>query len=351
MATLDTDKASRGARLQLLRDLFEPKPLVYWADFGASAILGWSAFYFSLMVESSLARVALTVLSVVLLYRAVVFTHELAHLRSDTMRSFQAMWHVLCGIPFMVPSFFYRGVHNEHHVSDSYGTEKDGEYVPFGRLPRARTILFLLIQFVLPLYLIVRFALLGPLSWLFPPFRLWLWQRASSLSVDFDYRRAVPKHVPAHWIVQETLCSVWIWSVLALIAAGILPLPVIAQWYLVGALILFANAVRTLAAHRYLNDGNVLSADGQIADSVNIPGSVSALLLAPIGLRFHALHHMFPTIPYHNLGIAHRRLMQALPRESNYHNTVSPSIWRVLSELWRNSRPAPVCDELHTAKR
>lgn len=351
MATPDTSRTSRGARLRLVGDLFEPKPSIYWCDFGASTILGWSAFWLSVLVDSSLGWVVMTAVCVVFLYRAVVFTHELAHLRPDKMRLFRVTWNALCGIPLMVPSFFYFGVHNEHHLADSYGTTQDGEYVPFGRLPRARTIWFLVAQFVLPPYLAVRFALLGPLSWLFPPFRLWLWQRASSLSVDFEYRRTVPEHVPAHWILQETLCSVWVWCVVALVATGILPLVVIAQWYLVSALILLANSLRTLAAHRYLNDGNIMSVDDQIADSVNIPGSVSALLLAPVGLRFHGLHHMFPTIPYHNLGLAHRRLMQALPRESDYHNTVSSSIWRVLRELWRNARPTSVCDELHTIKR
>jgi len=29
---------------------------------------------------------------------------------------------------------------------------------------------------------------------------------------------------------------------------------------------------------------------------------------APVGLRYHALHHYFPGIPYHNLGFAYQRL-------------------------------------------
>ena len=31
----------------------------------------------------------------------------------------------------MVPSFMYRGVHNDHHKQSLYGTSKDAEYIPF----------------------------------------------------------------------------------------------------------------------------------------------------------------------------------------------------------------------------
>ncbi len=39
----------------------------------------------------------------------------------------------------------------------------------------------------------------------------------------------------------------------------------------------------------------------------------------PVGLRYHALHHLFPFLPYHNLGKAHARLIARLPAGSPYH--------------------------------
>jgi fatty acid desaturase len=37
-----------------------------------------------------------------------------------------------------------------------------------------------------------------------------------------------------------------------------------------------------------------------------------------VGLRYHALHHLLPSVPYHNLGIAHRRLAAVLDPASPY---------------------------------
>ena len=53
---------------------------------------------------------------------------------------------------------------------------------------------------------------------------------------------------------------------------------------------------------------------------------------------FHALHHLFPTLPYHNLGIAHRRLREQLPPDSFYHLTVEPGLWAALKAHWRNTQ-------------
>ena len=59
----------------------------------------------------------------------------------------------------------------------------------------------------------------------------------------------------------------------------------------------------------------------QLLDSCTIspstlPGRMAAqvanavrTLIAPVGLRYHALHHWIPSLPYHNLGRAHRLLI------------------------------------------
>ena len=80
------------------------------------------------------------------------------------------------------------------------------------------------------------------------------------------------------------------------------------------------NQVRTLVAHLWENDGEPLTVTAQYLDSVNVPPPVFLpALWAPVGLRYHALHHLLPSLPYHALGEAHRRLTTTLTKDSLYH--------------------------------
>jgi fatty acid desaturase len=75
----------------------------------------------------------------------------------------------------------------------------------------------------------------------------------------------------------------------------------------------------------------------------------TAELWAPVGLRYHALHHLFPSLPYHNLGKAHRRLMRELPADSPYRQTESPHLWASLRLLWVQSGGATVAAQTEHA--
>jgi len=121
---------------------------------------------------------------------------------------------------------------------------------------------------------------------------------------------------------------------------GLVPRPaaLLLQGYLTAVLIMLINQIRTLGAHRYTNTGGEMTFVEQMLDSVNYPGgNWFRALWAPVGLRYHALHHLFPSMPYHHLGAAHCRLMQQLPADSPYRLTNCPSLWLALSELWANA--------------
>ena len=321
-------------RHRLVRDLFEPSPVLYWLDFTLSILTGWAAFIMALFAVSPIVWVSLFVLSVLALYRAVLFTHELVHLRREYLKIFRIAWDALCGIPLLVPSFLYDGVHQEHHFRSNYGTREDGEYLPFGRPPRARIVLYLLSHFILPPLIFIRFGILGPLSWITKKSRLLVWRRLSSLSISPIYERSVPDQIPWSWIIQESMCTAYIWAIVTFLYLGLLSVNFLLQLYYVSVAILVLNAIRTLAAHRYGNDGAVMTFEEQLLDSVNITsGSLTTPLIAPVGLRYHALHHLFPAIPYHNLGKAHRRMVSEAG-DTVYKATLMPSIWQVLRELW-----------------
>src|SRR5678815_5327244 len=88
-----------------------------------------------------------------------------------------------------------------------------------------------------------------------------------------------------------------------LLATGRLPLAFLPQVYATSVCVLLLNHVRTLGAHRYVHRREEVSLLDQLLDSVNYPSRLwTAELWAPVGLRYHALHHLFPSLPYHNLG-------------------------------------------------
>jgi fatty acid desaturase len=69
-------------------------------------------------------------------------------------------------------------------------------------------------------------------------------------------------------------------------------------------------------------------------------GGLVTELLCPVGLRFHSLHHMLPSLPYHSLPEAHRILMRELPPDSTYRQTNSPSICATVAQLLHDAHCA-----------
>ena len=165
------------------------------------------------------------------------------------------------------------------------------------------------------------------------------------------YRRVVSPAMSRKMRRWESAILV-LWAVLgAGLCYGILPsrLPVI--WYAVLALVSFLNTLRVLGAHDYESDGTPRDRYGQLADSIDTPGGPWTELWAPVGLRYHALHHYFPGIPYHNLGVAYRRLTVFLPGDSVYYASTNPSLRWSLKVLYQKAKRAATRSERRDALR
>lgn len=333
---------SLAAARNLVKDLFTPRPVIYWADFLSSAIGG--------MVCFTLVRRRLELFSIewglafavccLLFYRAVLFTHEMTHLRQNEFRLFRIVWNLLCGIPMLMPSFTYY-THVEHHMRKYFGTDHDGEYIPLGTQSPWNIAWYLCQPFWLPIAAVIRFMLLTPLTWISPQIRDLALKHASSMIMDPTYIRPLPtRRVLLIFRLQEALCFMWCIGVATAMVLGIVPaLGFLLTVYAVSVVILFMNALRTLGAHRYTNDEGQMTFTEQMLDSINYPNRpLLSALWAPVGLRFHALHHLFPSMPYHNLAEAHERLMRDLPADSPYRQTESPGLFASLRELYQNAR-------------
>jgi fatty acid desaturase len=337
--TFPIDEARRA-----VADLMAPRPLVYWADFLFHIALGWGAFVLCLRLPPlSPGQLFTWVVASLALYRSVLFIHELAHRKPGTFGAFRLVWNLSCGFPLMVPSFLYKRVHNDHHAMRIFGTRADGEYLPFGTRSPRHIVFYLLLIFVLPFVFPLRFIALAPLSTLHPRLRELVWSHFSSLTIDFTYRRPPPATRDRRsWRLEELGAFLYGAIFVALIGAGILPFRVVILWYCTVVLVFLLNSLRTLAAHRYRNPGDrLMELAEQFLDSVDIPGNrFITPLWAPLGLRYHATHHLFPTMPYHSLGEAYRRLARELPTDGPYLRATRASLGDALASLWREARAA-----------
>ena len=325
----------------LVHDLMTPNPWIYWTDFLFYISLGWAAFFAALQAPLlSVWQLVAYLIATLALYRAVIFIHELAHLKKGTFRFFRFVWNLVCGIPLLVPSFTYDGVHNDHHKPDVYGTSEDGEYIPFATQKPFAMVGYVLLSFILPVFFVTRFLLLTPLSYVIPPLRKFAWARASSLTIDLAYKR--PENAiknDSNWRIQEFATFVFVTSVTSCAALGVFSYKVLVLWYAISTLIFLLNSLRTLAAHAYRNPGErKMDFTEQYLDSVNVPGNLFITALwAPVGLRYHALHHLFISLPYHNMAKAQRRLVNGLSDNTLYLETVRSSLWDALRRMWKEA--------------
>lgn len=324
---------------EIVADLFQPQPWRFWTDFVVSTISAYvlASLWLALPMNSPLAWLAFFS-GATLLYRSSMFIHELVHLPASQMKWFRRTWNFFAGVPMMVPSFSYAS-HLHHHSSRHYGTEHDGEYLPLAN-GSIKDILIFLTQIVSqPLLVFTRYAIGTPLSFLHPALRKWMLTHASSLVINFQFEKDLKsKRQSSSDTFWELFTCFRTWVMIALVLAGVMPMVRLPRILMLAMFALTLNHVRTLAAHRYTSDGETISHLDQFLDSTNVAGNWLTELLCPLGLRYHALHHLFPRIPYHNLGIAHRRLTEQLPADSVYHDATYPSIGSAIKDLLRNVR-------------
>ncbi|WP_265530546.1 fatty acid desaturase family protein [Sphingomicrobium marinum] len=330
------DKALLKAAAQLTRGLNTPNPTIFWLDMLGSALLGYAALAFAMFGEGTGLRIGAGLLAVLALYRAGSFIHEISHIKKGDLPYFRLVWNALVGVPLFAPSFMYEGVHNQHHAKTKYGTKDDPEYLPLASMKPWSLPIFMIGGTLAPFLLFFRFAILAPISFVSKRVRDEVVGRYSGLQINPEFRRERPVGDAARqFTYQEVAAFAWSWILIAALVGGVLPLGAFAIFMGVACGLMGLNQLRTMVAHFWENDTQEpMSVTAQYLDSVNVPppGLLPALW-APVGLRYHALHHLLPGVPYHNLGEAHRRLVAELEDSSLYHRTSRRGLWTLVSHL------------------
>ena len=333
--------ANRGRRMNqwnikdlsvLVRDLNQPRPLIYWIDLAVCLTVSALGLFLSRpfpdkIIDGSAVAILGLFLTAFALFRASYFNHELAH-HSRQLRGFEIGWNLSVGIPLLIPSYLYSD-HLNHHSVKGFASETDVEYFSPGMRGIRGALLLLAASFLLPMMYAGRFLLLAPAAWLSPAIREWVDTQASSLGILGLSKRKPPTVAEVFgWRLQELACFIYLISVLAAVASGLIPVNLVLQFYAVIVILLVLHGIRIMVGHRYEVEGSRDRIE-QVLDSYNFTGNRPVTcLMAPLGFHLHALHHLFPKIPYHNMPEAHRRINAALPASSFYHLAESPSYFR-----------------------
>jgi fatty acid desaturase len=329
----------RTAR-DIIADLRRPIPWIYWVDLIVTFAVAWGSLTFATIARSATVTATMVAVTSLALVRGTMFLHELAHMQRAAVPGFRVAWNVLIGIPLGLPSFMFERPHLDHHRLAVYRTENDPEHAPSDSTLVERIAISIPVSAGLPILLAFRWLILGPISWLFPRLRRWVEARASALLIHRTY---VPSPLRGtrriEAIAAEWACTAWFALVGTSIAAGYLPSRGLFLVALAQAIAAWIALQRVELLHRFGSNAPIGTLQRQVFDSVNLPhdGVLSALLL-PVGIGYHALHHLDPRLPYHALDAAHRRLLAALPAGSAYHLTECDGILHAVHEAIERDR-------------
>ncbi len=318
------------------RDFHQVKPWVYWRDMLIGTTVAYAAAGIFLASDPFSAwQIASFVVAVFWLYRVGSLVHEVAHLGGHELTSFKVAWNVLVGIPTLTPSTFFTAHHRDHHSQRVYGTPQDPEYVVnvCGRGSVWNVAVYFLVVAIFPLLVFLRF-LLAPLSFITPAVREYVLRHWSAFTFNWHYERPLTRMNRKVFAALELMCWLRAACIPGAVLLGFTPWTRMFQLYLLGATVVTLNQLRQMADHHFEGDGGRLSMADHILDSCNYVGrDLWTWLFFPMAIRFHALHHLFPSLPYHNLASAHAYLMRTLPNDSPYRGLEQPGWWSVARKL------------------
>ena len=324
-------------------DFFRVSAVRYWIDCLVSLVAAYlaAAVYLSSPLGSWPQLVAFPI-AAFWLYRLGSLIHEVCHLGGHELPGFKFAWNALAGVVLLTPSPFFTRHHRDLHSQRFYGTPEDPEYVANlleGGNPRSM-IGYLVYVLAFPVLVFLRF-LLVPLTFLHPRLREWTLRKASALTFNRRYERRLTAADRRAILAVEIPCFLRAAMIPSLVLLGLNDWTRIPLLYALAVATVILNQLRQLADHHFEGDGSRVALEAHIADSCNFTrNDPLTLLFFPFSIRYHALHHLFPSMPYHNLKRAHEHLVATLPADSPYLSLDRPGWWSVATVTMFGGRTA-----------
>lgn len=302
-----------------------------------TAIFGWSLFFYgSTFPLFSLKQILIMIPTTFIIYRGAIFIHELAHFRKK-VEGFETWYNILFGYACNFPSYIYE-THLYHHGMRSFGTSEDPEYKNMNYHSKWRILDPILNSLFLPFFGIVRFGILPLITPFLPRIaKEKIYLHASTLVMESKYLRPYKSAKELNMMMKnDLLCSLYKIVPIVLVYLGVLNVSVLIWWSIMIVIASALNMYRAKFNHKYFNEGQTMSDLRHMLDCITIEGSWVSELWAPLGLRFHTLHHVVQDIPYYNLKAAHKKLMLELPEGHPYRETVVPNFKTAAIEYWKS---------------
>ncbi|POB13358.1 fatty acid desaturase [Halobacteriovorax sp. DA5] len=299
-----------------------------WFDLLSNALIGWSAFFYTCFHFN----IFTFILAIFFIYRGTILVHEVSHI-AKKVKGYRTAFNILFGWPNAYPVYL-GDAHLFHHGKKTYGTERDPEYKYISEFRFLTLTRPFLASVALPIIQVIRFGIL-PLTYIFlnTEQKKWVYQNISTLAFSMDYKRPIrnEKKDIARMVRNDLMCVLYKVAIGLLIFLEVLPLQTIWIWFSIVVISSTLNMYRALFNHLYANESLVpMTWEEHLLDTVTIESGLSSFFIFVNGLNYHAIHHLFPELPYTNLAAAHKELMEKLPADHIYKSNTYSSIFHVL---------------------
>lgn len=313
-ATAGGSGATRWTVPAIDRRFFEVRPALFYRDL----IVPGAAFaiaYASLLQAQGWAFAAAFLIAVVSLHRAAILMHDICHQYDNPrLKRFIWVWDLTIGAIAAIPSPRFLRPHRIHHATGTFRTKDDPQYLLVRTDRTLAVFVLILIPFIMPVLNLANAVVASVAGTaLDEAVERWAAKRGMPTgSVVADRHR--PRVI---WLSRYCVALYALYAYLLPETLGIAYAVLVAGWWL--------TTIRIPLEHRMEHLLERSDKRDHILDSFTIESPLAAIL-QPLAMRFHAAHHLYPGVPYHNLPALHRDLKAS---DGEYRATIVP-FWSVV---------------------